>query len=112
VDHSRSSAFFGSDLLTILIGPGIDTVALSGIATNVAVDHTARDAMQLGFRTLLIEDCCFSSDPEHHKAALVTLRVLCSGVITSREFAHLLQQAHAVDRVGDPQPGGGSAAPL
>ena len=39
IDHSRSSAFFGSDLLTILVGFGIETVAISGIATNVAVDQ-------------------------------------------------------------------------
>lgn len=94
IDHPRSSAFFGSDLLTILIGNGIDTVALSGIATNVAVDHTARDAMQYGFSTLFIEDCCFSSDPEHHRAALVTMRVLCSGVITGSEFVERLNASH------------------
>ena len=91
IDHSRSSAFFGSDLLTILIGNGIETVALSGIATNVAVDHTARDAMQYGYRTILLEDCCFSSDPEHHRAALVTMQVLCSGVITGAQFAARLR---------------------
>lgn len=90
IDHSRSSAFFGSDLLTILIGNQIETVALTGIATNVAVDHTARDAMQYGFQTILIEDCCFSSDPEHHKAALVTMQALCSGVVTSQEFQRLI----------------------
>jgi len=90
IDHSRSSAFFGSDLLTILIGNQIDTVAISGIATNVAIDHTAKDAMQYGFRTILVHDCCFSSDPEHHNAALITLRALCTGVLTSREFTDAL----------------------
>jgi nicotinamidase-related amidase len=86
VEHARSSAFFGSDLLTILIGKGIDTVCLTGIATNVAVDHTARDAMQYGFKTYLVEDCCCSSDPRHHEAALVTLRVLCTGVLESAQL--------------------------
>jgi nicotinamidase-related amidase len=93
IDHARSSAFYGSDLMTVLIGRGIDTIALSGIATNVAVDHTARDAMQFGFNTLFLEDCCFSSDPEHHKAALVTMRVLCSAVITGTEFTKSLRSA-------------------
>ena len=92
IDHARSSAFFGSDLLTILIGNGIDTVALSGIATNVAVDHTARDAMQYGYNTVFLEDCCFSSDPEHHRAALVTMRALCSAVIDHSDFAKLLER--------------------
>jgi biuret amidohydrolase len=66
-------------------------VALSGIATNVAVDHSARDAMQYGFNTIFLEDCCFSSEAEHHQAALVTMRVLCTGVIAADEFVRLLQ---------------------
>jgi biuret amidohydrolase len=95
IDHARSSAFFGSDLLTILIGTGIDTVALSGIATNVAVDHTARDAMQYGYTTIFLEDCCFSSDPEHHRAALVTMRALCSAVVDGDAFARMLRRPAA-----------------
>lgn len=92
VEHSRISAFHGSDLLNILIGHGIETVAVTGVATNVAVDHTVRDAVQYGFRTILLEDCCCSSDPAHHEAALMTLRVLSTGVLKSAEFAAMLSR--------------------
>lgn len=90
IDHPRSSSFYGCDLLTILIARGITTVAISGIATNVAVDHTARDAMQFGFDTYFLDDCCFSSDIEHHRAALVTMRVLCTGVVSGQDFTGML----------------------
>lgn len=90
VDHPRSSAFYGCDLLTILIARGISTVAISGIATNVAVDHTARDAMQFGFDTYFLDDCCFSSDISHHRAALVTMRILCTGVVSGEDFTGML----------------------
>ena len=86
VEHSRISAFHGTDLLNMLIGQGIDTVVVTGVATNVAVDHTVRDAAQLGFRTYLLEDCCCSSDPAHHEAALLSLRVLATGVFKAAEF--------------------------
>lgn len=86
VEHSRISSFHGTDLLNMLIGHGIETVAVTGVATNVAVDHTVRDAVQYGFRTILLEDCCCSSDPSHHEAALLTLRVLSTGIMTSDAF--------------------------
>jgi nicotinamidase-related amidase len=90
VEHSRISSFHGTDLLDMLIGHGIETVAVTGVATNVAVDHTVRDAVQYGFRTILLEDCCCSSDPSHHEAALLTLRVLSTGIMTSDAFIGLL----------------------
>lgn len=90
VEHSRISSFHGTDLLNILIGHGIDTIAVTGVATNVAVDHTVRDAVQYGFRTILLEDCCCSSDLSHHEAALMTLRVLSTGIMNSDAFIGLL----------------------
>jgi nicotinamidase-related amidase len=86
IEHSRISAFHGSDLLSVLIGHGIETVAVTGVATNVAVDHTTRDAAQFGYRTVLIEDCCCSSDPSYHDAALKTLRILATNVVKADEF--------------------------
>jgi biuret amidohydrolase len=90
IEHSRISAFYGSDLLSVLIGHDINTLVLTGIATNVAVDHTARDAAQYGFRTLLAEDCCFSSDPAHHEASLMSLRALTSGIFKAQDLIGLL----------------------
>lgn len=86
VEHSRISAFHGSDLLSVLIGNGIETVAITGVATNVAVDHTTRDAAQYGYRTVLIEDCCCSSDPAYHEAALKSLRIIATNVVRADEF--------------------------
>ena len=37
---------------------GIDTVYVVGIATDFCVVWTALDAIQLGFKTLVIEDAC------------------------------------------------------
>jgi biuret amidohydrolase len=48
--------------------------------------------MQYGYNTVLIEDCCFSTDIEQHRAALVTLRVLCTAVVTGHDFITLLQR--------------------
>ncbi|HJQ15465.1 MAG TPA: cysteine hydrolase [Allosphingosinicella sp.] len=85
-EHANGSAFYNTSLKAYLDERGIDTIAINGIATNVAVDHTVRDALTLGYRTLLIEDCCCSSSAEFHDAALVTLRVLAADVVSADGF--------------------------
>ena len=86
VEHSRISGFHGSDLQSVLIGHGIETVAVTGVATNVAVDHTTRDAAQLGYRTILIDDCCCSSDTAYHEASLKSLSILATNIVKADEF--------------------------
>jgi biuret amidohydrolase len=92
LEHSRISAFFGTDLLSVLLGMRITTIALTGIATNVAVDHTARDAAQYGFNTHFIEDCCCASNKDYQAAALLTMKVLCTEVQTSTSFLSRLNE--------------------
>jgi nicotinamidase-related amidase len=84
--HDRTSCFYGTGLLTYLVGNAVQDVYLSGVATNVAVDHTARDAVQYGFNTYLVEDCCASADMAFHEAALMTMRVLCTGIVVSDQI--------------------------
>lgn len=83
--HDRTSCFYGTSLLNYLVGKDIRDLYLTGVATNVAVDHTARDAAQFGFNTYLVEDCCASADMRFHDAALMTLELLCTGVVKSHE---------------------------
>lgn len=96
IEHSRISAFYGNDLETLLAARRIETVVVAGMATNVAVDHTVRDAVQKGFNTVLLEDCCCSSDETFHQAALLTLRVLASEVVATQEFVAALASAPAL----------------
>jgi nicotinamidase-related amidase len=100
VEHSRISSFYGSDLLNILIGNGIETVIVTGVATNVAIDHTVRDAVQYGYRTILVEDCCCSSDPAHHEAALMTMRVLSTAVLKTNDVITLLRISKEKEKEG------------
>ncbi len=56
-----------------------------------AVDHTARDAAQFGYNVFVVEDCCCSSDQQHHEAALATLRVVATEVLTLNECIERLR---------------------
>lgn len=64
------SAFYASDLAPILTTAGIGTLLLSGVATNFAVEGTAREAADRGYDVVIVGDCCASVSQEAHDAAL------------------------------------------
>jgi len=52
----RFGAFQGTDLELILRSRGIDTVIVTGVATNVCCDTTAREAAVRDFRVFFLSD--------------------------------------------------------
>jgi nicotinamidase-related amidase len=84
VTHKRVNGFTGSDLDEQLRARGIDTVLFSGVATNVSVEGTARQASDLGYRTVIVSDACSAADQDAHDASLNSLGLLAE-IITSAE---------------------------
>ena len=72
VPKRRYSAFIPGtcDLEPMLRARGIDTVLIAGTLTNVCCDSSARDAMMLDFRTVMLSDACAAPTAEEHDAAL------------------------------------------
>lgn len=68
--RNRMSAFNGSGLDTLLRNTGVTTVVVAGVWTNMAVEHTVRDAADHGYRTILATDATSSINADWHKAAL------------------------------------------
>ncbi len=68
----RYSAFIqgSSDIVGLLRARGVDTVLITGTLTNVCCDSSARDAMMLDFRSIMVSDACASVTLEEHNAAL------------------------------------------
>ncbi len=66
------SAFIqgSSDLHPRLQAQGIDTLLIAGTATNVCCESTARDAMMLNYRTVMVSDACSASSVEEHEFSL------------------------------------------
>jgi nicotinamidase-related amidase len=56
LDKPRYGAFHATDLELILRSRGIDTVIISGIATNICCETTAREAAQRDFRVIFLRD--------------------------------------------------------
>jgi ureidoacrylate peracid hydrolase len=62
-----------SQLERLLRSLGIDTVLIAGTKTNVCCESTARDAMMLDFKTVMLSDCCAALSDDEHRAALETI---------------------------------------
>ena len=65
-----TSGFDRTELDTMLRWAGVDTLVLAGVATDVAVESTARGACDLGYRTLVVSDGCITDSDEAHVSAL------------------------------------------
>jgi nicotinamidase-related amidase len=62
-------AFSGTELEAQLHKAGVDTVVIGGIATNIGVESTARNAAGLGFAVVLVEDACSGREATDHAFA-------------------------------------------
>jgi ureidoacrylate peracid hydrolase len=69
---TRYSAFIqgSSDIERLLRERGIDTILVTGTATNVCCESTARDAMMLNFRVVMVSDGTATHNDDEHNAAL------------------------------------------
>lgn len=79
--HQRVGGFSASQLDVVLRSRGIDTILFAGIATNASVESTARQASDLGYRTIIVADACSTADQAAHDAAIASLGLL--GEITT-----------------------------
>ena len=91
----RFSAFFKTDLDQTLRLYGVDTIAITGLATHWCVLTTAMDALSHDFRAYIIEDCCASFNQEIHESMLNIYRknplYPLFKIITSEEFMKEMQ---------------------
>ena len=72
VTKKRYSAFLqgSSDIEHHLRDRGIDTVLITGTATNVCCESSARDAMMCNFKTVMVSDGLATQTDEEHNASL------------------------------------------
>jgi ureidoacrylate peracid hydrolase len=72
VKKTRFGAFVpgSSDLHRILQERNIDTLIITGTATNVCCESTARDAMMMNYKVIFVADGTATHNDEEHNAAL------------------------------------------
>lgn len=90
VAKNRYSALITGSLEKTLKDKGIDTLLLAGTKTNVCVECTARDAMMLDFKVVLVSDCTAALSDDEHRATLENVIQQFGDVRTAEEALALL----------------------
>lgn len=101
---SRYSGFYGTELDSVLRGRGIRNLLFTGIASNVCVESTIRDAYFNEYWPVLIEDATMAAGPpEIHRATIYNVKTFFGWVCNAEDTATVLReagsaQANVVDR--------------
>lgn len=79
-----------SQLERILRSLGIDTLLIAGTKTNICCESTARDAMMLDFKVIMVSDGTAALSPEEHRSALENVIQQFGDVMSTEEIIQLL----------------------
>ena len=85
-----ASSFFGTDLSSRLVSQRIDTVIITGASTSGCVRATAVDAIQYGFRPIIVRDAVGDRWPAAHEQALYDMHAKYGDVLDSAEVVGYL----------------------
>lgn len=95
-----ASAFFGTNLASILIAQGVDSVILCGATTSGCIRATAVDLLQYGFPTIVPRECVGDRAQAPHEANLFDIQAKYADVVPLEDA---LAYVESVDReVGAP----------
>lgn len=93
IDKHTFNGFHDTGLDETLRAMGIRTLVFTGVATNVCVETTLRDAFVRGYNVVLVEDCVGSGNQTGHEGTLSTVRVNFGHVAPSDLIARTLDAA-------------------
>jgi maleamate amidohydrolase len=85
-----ASAFFGTDLVSRLNARGVDTLVIVGCTTSGCVRASAVDAIQTGFRPIVVREAVGDRDQGAHEQSLLDLQAKYADVLpVDSVLAHL-----------------------
>jgi len=94
LEKSRFSAFVPGtcDLQQVLQSRNIETVIITGVATNCCCESTARDAMQLNYKVIFVADGNAALTDDFHNASLNNLRHLYADIAMTDDVVRQLHE--------------------
>lgn len=86
-----ASAFFGTNLPSILVSQNVDTIVLCGATTSGCIRATAVDLLQYGYPTLVPRECVGDRAKGPHEANLVDIQAKYADVVTVEDALSYLE---------------------
>ncbi len=94
VAKTRYSGFFNTNIDSLLRARGIRNLVFTGVATNVCVESTLRDAFHLEYFGVVLEDATHHLGPDFiQQAALYNIEKFFGWVSTVNDFCGAILQA-------------------
>jgi maleamate amidohydrolase len=85
ITKNYASAFFGTSLAATLTAAGIDTLMITGCTTSGCIRASAVDAVQNGFRPIVVRECVGDRHDGPHEANLFDINAKYGDVISKAE---------------------------
>ena len=94
VEKDRFSAFIqgSSNLADVLRDRGVDTILVTGTVTNVCCESTARDAMMLNFKTVMVTDGNAAMTDADHNASLCAFYLTFGDIMSTEMLVACLER--------------------
>lgn len=86
------SAFFETQLQSLLVWHQVDTVIITGGSTSGCIRTTAVDSLSRGYRTIVPEECVADKHESYHYANLTDLSLKYADVLEVQEVFDWLEQ--------------------
>lgn len=95
VVKTRFSAFIrgSSDIEERLRARGVNRLVMTGVATDVCVESTARDSFMLDFENMVVSDATATRSDEAHNASLGAMFTHFADIFSTGEVSALLHKA-------------------
>ena len=87
---SRFNAFYGTNLELNLRSLHVDTLVVAGVATNICIESTVREAFVRDVRVILPRDATASYTKEMEEASLTTVGFMFAEVVSVNDVASAL----------------------
>jgi nicotinamidase-related amidase len=83
LDKTTSSAFGGTIIDRLLRNMGIEEVIFTGVLTNGCVESAVRDAADIGYRCVVVEDACAAYLADIEAASLRVMRNVYATILST-----------------------------
>ena len=76
IEKATANIFLGTNFEIMLRNRNIKSIIFTGIATEIGVESSARDAANRGFYPVIVSDCVSSMDKDAHHRSLKNMEKL------------------------------------
>lgn len=91
LDKSYASAFYGTPLVSWLVGLGVDSLIVTGVSTSGCVRATSVDAVSRGFNVAVVSDATADRISVSHQVALLDLWMKYTDLASTSAVKEMLE---------------------